>query len=85
MIKMIITNTTTNETKEYIQEPYTTMRTRVIPYSGECFQVEVGTAIVGSNLGTLVAKYKTGEVLYRNDALGIEAPMNNLICQRVVC
>lgn len=84
MIKMIITNTTTNEVREYTQEPYTTMRTRMIPYPDECFQVEVGTTLIGSNLGTLIAKDKTGEVFYRNETLGIEALMGNLVCKRVV-
>jgi len=84
MIRLLIKNIKTGEIKEYIEEPYTTMRTRLTPYQNEAFRTEIGTVIVGSEIGTLVCKYKTGEVFYRNEQLKIEAPANNFICKREI-
>lgn len=84
MVKIIIINKVTGVEKGYIEEPFTTMRTRMVPYPEEAFSDDVGTVIVGAEVGTLVCKHKTGEVFYRNEQLGIDAPMVNLICKREI-
>lgn len=84
MIRITIVNKVTGAEKQYIEEPFSTMRTRMIPYRDEAFSVDVGVVIVGSEMGTLVCKHKSGEVVYRNEQLGIESPMANLICKREI-
>lgn len=82
MIRMIVKNTNTGSEDAYEIERFTTMRTRMVPYAGEAFDINPDTTIVGSTMGTLVCKHKEGKVFYRNEQLGIDAQMSAMACRR---